>query len=291
MTENNYVLITPARNEERFIAKTLESVVAQVLPPKKWVIVSDGSTDRTDEIVAQVEKQHGFIKLIRLETAHQRNFAAKARAIKTAYRTLADLDFDFIGNLDADISFEPDYFARIFREFERDPKLGVAGGDPFDVIDGKIVQVVHVRNHVRGAVQMFRRHCYEEIGGYPLLRHGGIDTAAEIMVRMNGWQTQSFAGIPLYHHRLAGTAKSDIWRARLKEGKRDYCLGWHPLFMVAKSLARLSEKPYVLGTLIRLAAYLHTWLQREERQLSDEFISFVHKEQMDRLRVLLKLTK
>ena len=291
MVQDKYVLITAARNEEEFIEATLKSVAAQTIPPQRWIIVSDGSTDRTDEIVSQYEKQYDFIKLIRLEVTQQRNFAAKVRAVQIGYESVQEMEFDFVGNLDADASFGPDYYKQILVEFNRNVKLGIAGGTTYDKIDGKFVEVVPVARRVSGMIQMFRRECFEQVGGYLQMQYGGEDTVASVMALMNEWEVKTFSDIPAFHHRRRGMSKDGIWQARVREGKMFYYLGWRPIYMLFRTLSRLHEPPFLLGTLVRLSTYLLTWLRRERRQVSDEFVSFVHAEQMQKIKSILRLTK
>jgi len=279
MSNTKYVLITAARDEEEFIEATLKSVVAQSLLPVKWVIISDGSTDRTEAMVSEYAREHDFIKLIRLEAKEQRNFAAKVQALKMGYEAVQDEEYDLIGNLDADASFESDYYERIIAEFDRNGKLGVAGGITYDKIDDKFVQVRAIENRVCGMIQMFRRECFEEIGGYLELRYGGEDTAASIMAMMNGWEVRTFLDIDAYHHRNRGISKNGYWQARTRQGMMFYQLGWSPLYMLLQTISRFSEKPWVWGSLVRFGSFFRAWLAREELMVSDEFVSYVLKEQ------------
>ncbi|MFC1782197.1 glycosyltransferase [Planctomycetota bacterium] len=291
MSQNKYVLITAARNEEDFIEATLKSVTAQTILPQRWIIVSDGSTDGTDEIVTRYEKRYDFIKLIQLPARRQRNFAAKVQAVRIGYESLQEMEFDFIGNLDADASFEPDYYERVLAKFNRDEKLGVAGGTTYDKIDDKFVEVASTAHRVCGMIQMFRRVCYEQMGGYLELPYGGEDSAAAIMALMKGWEVKTFNDIHAFHHRRRGMSKNGVWQARVREGIRNYQLGWCSIYMLAKTLSRLHEKPYVLGSLVRLSAYLQAWLVREKRLVPDEFVSFVRQEQIRKIKSMLRLVK
>jgi glycosyltransferase involved in cell wall biosynthesis len=191
MPKPKYVLITPARNEEKYIKQTICSVISQSLLPQKWIIVSDGSTDRTDEIVANYLVQHPWIELVRMPEHRDRQFAAKVQCFNSGYGRLGGVDFDIIGNLDADITFDADYFNFLMEKFDNDPQLGVAG-TPF--VEGNTSYDYRYTDiqHVSGACQMFRRRCFDEIGGYQPIKGGGIDWLAVITARMNNWKTRTF---------------------------------------------------------------------------------------------------
>ena len=188
---SSYVLITPARNEELSIERTIQSVIAQTVLPKKWVIVSDGSTDKTDEIIKKYLQKNLWIEFIRMPEHRDRHFAAKVQCFEAGYERMKGVDFGIIGNLDADISFDEGYFEFLLSKFAEDPKLGVAG-TPF-VEDGKHYDYSFTNiEHVSGACQLFRRECFEEIGGYIPIKGGGIDWVAVTTARMKGWKTRTF---------------------------------------------------------------------------------------------------
>src|SRR5438876_1964302 len=128
MPNTNYVLITAARNEEAYIRKTLEAVVTQTRPPRTWFIVSDGSTDRTDEFVRDFARRFDFIELLHLGRSETRSFSSKAFALNTAYQEIRHIESDFVGILDADVSIPCDYYEELLARFEVDPRMGLAGG-------------------------------------------------------------------------------------------------------------------------------------------------------------------
>jgi glycosyltransferase involved in cell wall biosynthesis len=278
-----YVLITPARNEERFIEATIESVAAQTVRPRKWVIVSDGSTDRTDDIVKTHAARHSWIRFIRRPEHAERHFAAKVRCFNSAYETLAGEAYDIIGNLDADITFEKDYFEFLLGEFAEDTRLGVAG-TPF--VEGDVSYDYRFTNveHVSGACQLFRRACFEEIGGYVPVARGGIDWIAVTTARMKGWKTRTFLERVCHHHRPMGTATAGPFQALYKLGRQDYFLGGHPLWELCRAAFQASRKPYVLGGLVLLAGYLRALVGGVERPVSAELVRFHRREQLQRLR-------
>ena len=201
----SYVLVTPARNEAQFIEQTIQSVVAQTVRPLKWVIVSDGSTDGTDEIVNRYAAENDWIELLRMPERKERHFAGKAYAFNAGKARVDGLPYEVIANLDADITFESGYFSFLLEKLASDPKFGVVG-TPYvenskETYDYRFVSL----GHVSGACQVFRRECYEAIGGYAPVKVGTIDCIAVITARMKGWKTRTFTQKVSLHHRKWGT--------------------------------------------------------------------------------------
>ena len=278
-----YVLITPARNEAQFIELTIQAVAGQAARPLKWVIVSDGSTDGTDDIVRRYAAQHDWIELLRLPGRAERHFAGKVMAINAGLERVKGLPYDVIACLDADITFGPDYFAFILEKLTLDPGLGLAG-TPYrettsEVYDFRFAST----DHVSGACQVFRRACFEEIGGYVAVRGGAIDSIAATTARMKGWKTRTFTGRTCFHHRVIGTAQAGQLRARFNLGKRDYQVGNHPLWQLFRCAYQLSRRPFVMRGLAVAAGFARASLGREPRPVSAEFVAFRRREQMHRL--------
>lgn len=279
----SYVLITPARNEAEFIETTIKSVVAQTVRPAKWVIVSDGSTDRTDEIVMRYTAEHAWMELIRMPERRERHFAGKVLAFNAGYASAQSIDYEVIGNLDADVEFESDYFDFLLRKFVENPQLGV-GGTPFREgtyqYDYRFTSI----EHVSGQIQMFRRKCFEDIGGYVPRRIGGVDHVAVITARMKGWQTRTFLEKHYLHHRPMGTANHRAWITPFKVGRADYVLGSHPAWQVCRSLYQMTRRPILLNGTLRLAGFVWAMVTGVERQVPAELIKFRKIEQMRRLK-------
>src|SRR5271170_5499585 len=237
----SYVLITPARNEADFIELTIRSVIAQTVRPLKWVIVDDASTDRTPEIVATYAAANTWIELVQMPERRERSFAGKANAVNTGREKLGDLSYGVIGNLDADVSFEPDYFEFLMNEFAENLSLGVAG-TAFQ--EGKLsynYEFVGIE-HVSGMCQMFRRECFENIGGYPAIRSGGIDLIAVLSARAKGWETRTFVEKTFLHHRSQSGASHTGLRERIHAGRKDYLLGNHPAWEMFRSVYQMGHK-------------------------------------------------
>ena len=287
MEIDKYILITPARNEEEYIEKTIQSVISQTILPIKWVIVSDGSTDRTDEIVKKYSQEYSWIELIRMPEHSDRQFAAKVNCFNAGYEKVKDLGYDVIGNLDADITFDREYFEFLMAKFAEDPKLGVIG-TPF-VEDGKHYDYRFTNiEHVSGTCQLFRRKCFEEIGGYVPIKDGGIDWVAVTTARMRGWKTRTFTGKTCLHHRKIGTGNSRALVAWFKQGRKDYFLGNHPLWEVFRTFYQMSKKPYIIRGSFLLFGFAWAGIKRTERPISKELMDFVRKEQMDRLKAFFR---
>jgi len=278
-----YVLVTPARNEAQFIELTIEAVAAQTVRPLKWVIVSDGSTDGTDEIVIRHAEQHHWIELLRLPERAERHFAGKVMAIHAGLARMQGMAYEVIACLDADITFGPEYFAMLLGKLALDPGLGVVG-TPYRERTNEIYDYRYVSTeHVSGACQVFRRACFEDIGGYMAVRGGAIDTIATTTARMKGWKTRTFTDQVGIHHRVVGTADAGQLGARFKLGRRDYLIGNHPLWQVFRCAHQMRKKPLVIRGLALAAGYGCAFLRRDERPVSREFVRFRRREQMHRL--------
>jgi GT2 family glycosyltransferase len=286
-----YGLVTPARNERDLIEGTIRSVVAQTHLPARWVVVSDGSTDGTDEVVGRYASDHPWIDLLRMPEERDRSFAAKATSFNAGFDCLKPISFDLIANLDADITFDPDYLEFLVGKFAEDPKLGV-GGTPFieDASQPDNHSYAHRfadLHHVSGACQMFRRQCLEELGGYTPIKGGGIDWVAVTTARMRGWQTRTYTEKTCFHHRKMGTASRGPLMARFQHGREDYYVGQHPLWQLLRGVFQMKSKPVVLGGLFLLLGYFWAMIRRVRRPISPELVSFRRTEQMARLRKMI----
>jgi poly-beta-1,6-N-acetyl-D-glucosamine synthase len=283
-----YALMTAARNEAAHIGETIRTVVAQTIKPMRWVIVSDGSTDATDEIVADYAMRHEWIRLVRREREpNVVGFVSKVRALRLAVNELRDADHDFIGNLDADITLEPSYYETVCSRFNEDPSLGLAGGFVYDLQNGEYRKhSPDVSNYVSGSIQLFRRQCFDDVGGYVPLEAGGEDTVAVVMAQMKGWKVRMFPELRAVHHGLSA-AKRGALAEFFREGVLFSVIGSHPLFEVAKTVGRVARRPYFVGALARLAGLLWTWCYERKRAVPDDVVRYLRAEQMKRMRSLI----
>jgi len=287
---NSYILISAVRNEESFIENTIHSIISQTLLPMKWIIVSNNSVDRTEEIVKKYIKKYKFIELLIVKNNVKRNYKSKLDAFIMAYSTINHLNFEFLGNLDGDITLDPNYYEEIIFRFNKNAKLGIAGGILVEN-GGNTKNIITNLKSVGGGAQVFRRKCYDEIGGYLPLEIGGADAVAEIMARMKNWEVQAFPELRIYHHRLMGTGSWNIWQFRYFQGKEDYMLGYHPLFFFLKSITRIVNQPIFFGSILMLLGYAHAFILRMKRPVDREFIRFLREEQIGRLKKIFRREK
>jgi biofilm PGA synthesis N-glycosyltransferase PgaC len=279
-----YLLITPAKNEDAFIELTIRSVLSQTVRPVKWLIIDDGSTDRTGEIVTRYMQEHDWIELLQMPKRRSRDFGRKADCINAGYAHAKHSHYDVIGSLDADISFEKGYFAFLLQKFANDPDLGIAG-TPFSENGETYDYRFSSSDHVSGACQLFRRECFETIGGYTPIKGGGIDVIAVLTARLKGWRTRTFTENVCYHHRVMGSGQERRKMvADFLLGQKDYRLGFHPVWELFRSAYQMTRKPYFIGGAALLTGYFWAMLHRYERSVGPELLLFQRQDQMRRLR-------
>lgn len=273
-----YVLITPARNEASYIEETILSVINQTVKPTKWVIVSDGSTDKTDMIVSKYALTYTWIELVRMPERRERHFGGKAIAFKAGYERVHGIDYDVIGNLDADITFDRMYFAFLLMKFAQNSDLGVAG-TPFREGASQYDYRFSRKEHVSGACQLFRRECFESIGGYIPRKEGGIDLVAVVTARMMGWITETFTEEFCVHHRPMGKAGPHYLKYNFRSGYGDYMLGVHPIWHLFRSIYQMRGKPLFFSGFLLLVGYFWAMITSPPKPVSAEFVRFRRKEQ------------
>jgi poly-beta-1,6-N-acetyl-D-glucosamine synthase len=258
-------------------------VIAQTVRPLKWAVVSDGSTDGTDEIVSRYAAENPWIELVRMPQRRERHFAGKALAVRAGVERMQGIPYEVIASLDADMSFEPDYFAYLLGKLVLDPGLGVVGtpyrDDTAEIYDYRFVST----DHVSGACQVFRRACFEEIGGYVLSKGGAIDTIATLTARSKGWKTQTFTGKIARHQRVIGTAENGPLKSRFILGKRDWMIGNSALWEMCRGMYQMTKRPVLLRGIAIVMGYLWAACSGVERPVARELRAIRRKEQMEHL--------
>jgi glycosyltransferase involved in cell wall biosynthesis len=284
----NYVLITPARNEAANIERTIQCVIAQTQRPLRWLIVNDGSTDATAEIARRYAGEHAWIEVVDMPQHRDRSFAAKAHCFNAGYERVKPLEFGVLGNLDADLSFDTDYFEFLITKFLEDPTLGVAGTIFREDGYSSETNSFEGEQHVAGGAQMFRRQCFEAVGGYVPNKAGGVDWIAVTTARMLGWKTRSYREKYFFHHRSLGTAERGRLASAFSYGEKDYYLGNAPAWQLFRITYRMTNRPYLLSGAALGLGYLSAAIRQINRPVTPELMRFHRREQMAKLRAILK---
>jgi glycosyltransferase involved in cell wall biosynthesis len=290
MNHTAYVVISPVRDEAQHIETTIRSMVRQTVRPAQWIIVDDGSTDGTLEIIHRYAAVHHWITpmhkpassdaSISMGRGHRACRAKEIEAFYAGYEELNVADWEFIAKIDGDIGFEPDYFEQCFLQFAREPLLGIAGGEICNIVDGEIRPEPTPRFHVRGATKIYRRPCWEKIGG--VLRGPGWDTLDEVKANMLGWRTRTVLHLKVAHYRPTGSANG-IWMNFVKNGLWSYMIGYHPLFIIARSMRQLFRPPYFVASVAILYGFIKGYVGRLPQAPDSEVIAFLRRQQLRRL--------
>ncbi|HTV54646.1 MAG TPA: glycosyltransferase family A protein [Terriglobia bacterium] len=276
-----YIIVTPVRNEEQHLERTIESVLSQTALPAEWAIVNDGSTDRTGAIIERYVAEIPWIRAVhKADRGFRKSGGGVVEAFYHGYNSLETKDWEFIVKLDGDLTFASDYFERCFAYFSSEPRLGIGGGGIYHNIQGQLKLEVNPAFHVRGATKIYRRACWEAIGG--LYVATGWDTVDEVTANMLGWSTHSFPDLRLIHHRFTGSAEG-LLRDRMKLGVACYFSGYHPLFVAAKCVSRLAQKPYFIGSAAIFYGFLKGQVTRAPRVQNARLIRYLRGQQLRRL--------
>jgi glycosyltransferase involved in cell wall biosynthesis len=280
MSRSKYVVISPVRNEGRNLPKTIQSMAAQTLQPAQWIVVNDGSTDKTRELVVEAAQQHPWITLVdRPDRGHRKSGSGVVEAFYDGFRQIRSADWDVIVKLDGDLEFSRDYFSRALKTLASQPKLGITGGDICHWENGALVleSKTDPAFHVRGATKIYRRACWEAIGG--ILSVTGWDTLDEVKANMLGWETRRIPELKLIHLRFTGSADG-TWRNALKNGRGSYICGYHPLFLLAKCAKRFMKRPVGVESLGLLAGYVGGYLGSATRVHDQNLVRYLRAQQL-----------
>ena len=279
--DHKYVIITPVRDEEAFIEKTLKSVISQTILPLEWIIVDDGSSDLTGEIVDKYVERYAWIHAVhRKNRGFRSSGGGVIEAFYAGYSALRKTDWNFIVKLDGDLSFDADYFEKIFENFRQSQDLGVAGGEIYNIVNGVQKLEQCPRFHVRGATKIYKRDCWDAIGG--LLTAPGWDTLDEVKANMLGWNTRTFDDLKLIHHKFTGSADG-TWGGWVKNGRANYIAGYHPLFMTVKCLKRSFQRPYLISGLALCYGFITGYLKSVQQVPDPVLIRYLRQQQLNRL--------
>jgi hypothetical protein len=280
------LLITPVRNEAAHIVRTARAVAAQTRPPDLWLVADDGSDDATPDLLRQLAAEIPCLRVITMPRGHTKAgpdrlaLAAEARAFNWALSQVDLSDYTHVGKLDGDIELAPDYFELLLQRLDEDPALGIVGGMLLEpTVDGWRRERVP-DYHVRGALKLYTRACFEAIGG--IEERLGWDTIDETYARLHGFATRSFPDLVARHHRPEATADGAL-RGRARHGQCAYILHYGLPWVVLRSLKEAAYRPVGLSGAAFLYGYLRSAARREPRVEDDAFRALVRRELRARL--------
>lgn len=281
--QRRYVIVTPVRDEARYVGNTLASVGSQTILPCQWVIVNDGSGDATGEIVERYAAGRPWMTIIhRQDRGYRSAGGGVIDAFNAGYANVRFARWNYIVKLDGDLSFASDYFERCFERFEADARLGIAGGTIYRVEQGGPVidSAGDPAFHVRGATKIYRRACWNRIA--PLPAAPGWDTIDEVEANLRGFHTRTFADLQVIQHKPTGAADG-TWRNAFKNGRANYLAGYHPLFMLAKCIRRASRAPLSVEPFALIAGFLSGYFKKLPHEAGDDVVRYLREQQIRRL--------
>jgi len=275
-----YAVISPVKDEAEYLEETIKSMGAQTVLPVVWIIVNDGSRDATQAIVEKSMRDHRWIRLVnRPDAGVRKRGKGVVEAFYAGFQTLTE-PYDFIVKLDGDVTFGPNYFEALYQKFASDAQLGIAGGGLYERPAGGQWVLYTVKEHVRGCTKVYRRECFEAIGG--LVASMGWDGMDEWNALAKGWKVESFLDLQIYHYRFTGAATGFL-KSCIEQGNGAYRMGYHPLFMIARGIRRMTDRPYVIGGTAMIGAYFLAWLQKQALLVDPSVARFVRQSQMKQL--------
>ena len=281
------LLITPARDEAPYLTNTIRAVAAQTRAPDLWLVVDDGSTDDTPRILKSLAPKVPFMRVLRPPPqesepgADRLTLAAEAHAFNAALAGVDLSEFTHVGKLDADVELSPEYFERLLAHFEAEPELGVAGGVLLEPGRGGWRLTKTPSHHVRGAIKLYSRECFEAIGG--IEERLGWDTIDETYARMRGYSTRSLPEITARHHRPVATRGGSL-RGRARHGQCAYVLRYGAWWVTLRSFKVALSRPFGLTGAAFLYGYARSAVRGDDRVEDEDYRRFVARELRSRAR-------
>jgi glycosyltransferase involved in cell wall biosynthesis len=285
--DRRYIIISPVRDEEAFLPRSIEAICSQTLTPVEYILVDDGSTDATARIIKDAASRHPWIRYVgRSNRGDRRVGPGVIEAFYDGYRTIESREYEFVCKMDGDLTIGPRYFEALLTRFGQDRRLGSASGKLYlDLGDGRLVEERIADESVLGGMLCYRRECFERIGGFvPEVMWDGI---AFHRCRMEGWRTRSFpdSELRILDHRIMGSSQGSIFRGRLRWGWGQYFMGTHPLYILAIGAYRAAERPFVIGGALIVLGYLKGWITASKRYDFPGFRRSLHAWQLERLKL------
>ncbi len=283
------VIISPVRDESEFLRLTMNAVVAQTARPIEWILVDDGSADATPDIIREYAEKYPFIRLVeRKDRGYRKLGGGVVAAFDYGKDRILHTDYAFIAKLDGDMSFGPHYIEYMLRALADNSRLACVSGKVYRFEHEQFIEEFHQPEQVAGQFKLYRREAFEDIGGFvQLLSWDGIDIHT---CHMKGWETRSFYDEDawLWHHRIMGSSDRNIYVGRLRWGRGNWTMGYHPLFAVAVGVSRMRETPLVIGGLLMIVGYFWSAIRRVPRYDNLQFRRYLRRSQMQRFKAAMR---
>lgn len=284
---NKYVIISPVRNEEDYLEITIEAVINQTILPAEYILVNDGSTDRSGEIISGYVEKYPWIKTVDRPKGEHRPGGGVVEAFYAGFEIMETKDWDFVIKMDGDVKFEKDYFEFQLIKFEQNSRLGMTSGKTYQPKGDKLVLDIMPDDHVRGPAKMYKRECFEAIGGLPKVL--GWDTIDELKAQMLGWETRSYKELVLIHFKPIGFKQKKTLKRELIAGERQHYLGYHPLFALSRGVYRMLQKPYIIAGVINIIGFIRAEIVKSTQIPDKAMIAHIRQKQIQRLTFKRKL--
>jgi glycosyltransferase involved in cell wall biosynthesis len=282
-----YVVISPGRNEAKFMRRTLDSMVAQTERPTRWVIVDDGSTDESPEILAEYARAHDWITVVRrTDRGHRAVGPGVIEAFYAGLDTVSLDDYTYLCKLDLDLDLPNGYFAGLMDKMEADPRMGTASGKTYfiDSAGRQVSEKISDEMSI-GASKFMRVSCFQQMGGFVReVMWDGIDCHK---ARMLGWKAVSWGdeNLAFEHLRPMGSSQQNIYVGRRRHGFGQYYMGSDPIYFTATAIKKMAHPPFVLGGLATLQGFISAWWRGDKQHGDADLRAFVRAYQRE---VLLK---
>ncbi|MCB5364554.1 glycosyltransferase family 2 protein [Pusillimonas sp. CC-YST705] len=284
------VIISPVRDESKYLRRTLDSIVAQTRRPIEWILVDDGSSDSTPDIIKEYTEKYPFIRLVHNANRGYRKLGGGVIVAFNFGKThITHQDYQYIAKLDGDMSFGPLYIEHMLSKLQAMPKLASVSGKVYREERGKFIEERHLEEQVAGQFKLYRREAFEDIGGF--IEHLAWDGIDIHEARLKGWQTLSYYDPDawLWHHRIMGSSDRSLYVGRLRWGRGNWYMGYHPLYAIAAGINRMREKPYFIGGLLMIIGYFNAAIRGLPQYESEHFRRELKKWQLAKLRKAIGL--
>jgi len=278
--DKNYIILSPVRNEEQYVEKTILSVLAQTIIPAEWIIIDDGSTDSTSRILEKYNRKL-FIKVIKRSDRGYTNIGKGVmEAFNDGIKNIQTSDWDYIVKLDCDLELEREYFEKLLLRFETESLAGILGGTTYIKDKSGMKEEKVPESHPMAAARMYRRKCFEDIGGLQITL--GWDMLDLLQAQIAGWKTIRLPELKIKHFRQM-SSRDGLWAGKVRTGKIFYKVGYHPIFLIARSFYRMTQSPYLIETFGVIYGYFKAMLQGENIIVSLRERKFLRRQQIGRL--------